>query len=108
MNEMVPERLQDVVQKALGSCLEHAGFALFGVIALDNAHAAKSFGEAAGDFRVDLAPLPENGADGFEGALQHQAEGDQDQQHKRSHGGAGAEEQDGGDRRGEQAAGEFD
>ena len=44
-------------------------FAVFGVVALDDADAAERFGEAAGDFGVDLGALAEDGADGLEGAL---------------------------------------
>ena len=49
---------------------------LFGVIALDDADAAERFGEAAGDFGVDLGALAEDGADGLEGRLQDEAEDD--------------------------------
>ena len=45
-------------------------FARFGVIALDHAHAAERFGEAAGDFGIDFAALAEDGANGFEGLAQ--------------------------------------
>ncbi len=107
MSEMVVKRLQDVVEQALRPRREHPGFAFFGVIALNNANASQCFGQATADFSRDLAPLAEDGANGSEGALQYRAEHDQNQQHERSHLGAGAEEQDGGNNRGEQAASEF-
>jgi hypothetical protein len=44
------------------------------VVALDDADAAERFGEAAGDFGVDLGALAEDGADGLEGLLQNEDE----------------------------------
>ena len=63
------ERLHDVVQQAVHAAGKDAGLALFGVIALDDAHAAQRLGEAAGDLGVDLAALAEDGADDFEGRI---------------------------------------
>ncbi len=70
------ERGDDVLEEAVGAGGEDVGLALFGVIALDDADAAERFGEAAGDFGVDLGALAEDGADGLEGALQDEAEDD--------------------------------
>ena len=46
---------------------------VFGVIALDDAHAAQRFRQPAGDFGVDLAALAEDGADGLERLAQDAA-----------------------------------
>ena len=53
-------------KKPLHAAGKDGGLALFGVIALDDAHAAERFGQAAGDFGVDFAALAEDGADGLE------------------------------------------
>ncbi len=46
---------------------EHDLFALLGGVALDDADAAERFGEASGDFGVDLAALAEERPQGLEG-----------------------------------------
>ena len=78
MQRLRGEGADDVVEQALDAAGKDAGLALFGVVALDDAHAAERFGEAAGDFGVDLAALAEDGADGLEGLLQDEGEDDQD------------------------------
>ena len=72
------ERGDDVLEQAVDAGGEDAGLAGFGVVALDDADAAERFGEAAGDFGVDLAALAEDGADGLEGLLQNEAEEQKD------------------------------
>ncbi len=64
------ERLEDVVQQALDAGAEDLVLARLGVVALHHAHAAERFGQAAGDFGVDLAALAEDGPDGAEGLSQ--------------------------------------
>ena len=53
---------------------EDAGLALFGVIALDHAHAAQRLGQPAGNLGVDLAALAEDGANRLEAILQDKDE----------------------------------
>ena len=71
------QRLHHVLQQALDADGEDSGLALFGVIALDHAHAAQRLGQPASDLGVDLAPLAEDGANHFEPILQNK--------HKRAH-----------------------
>ena len=54
--------LRDVPEQAVRALGEHQLFALLGGVGLDDADAAERFGEAAGDFRVDLAALAEQRA----------------------------------------------
>ncbi len=68
------KRGDDVVEKSLGTGGEDVGLALLGVIALDDADAAEGFGEAAGNFGIDLGALAEDGTDGLEGTLQDETE----------------------------------
>ena len=64
------------------------------MIALHNADAAKRFGEAAGNFGVDLGTRAENGADGGEGFINQQPEGEQDAERNERHQGADAQQND--------------
>ena len=79
------EGADDVLEQALDAAGEDVGLALFGVVALDDADAAERFGEAAGDFGVDLGALAEDGADGLEGPLQDEAEDEQDDEGDQRH-----------------------
>ena len=72
------ERFQNVVEQALDAAGENRLFALFGVIALHDAHAAERFGEAAGDFGVDFRARAEEGANRLEGFAEAEAEDQQD------------------------------
>ena len=63
------ERAHHVLEEPLDAFREDRMFALFGVIALDDANAAERFREAAGDFGVDAAALAEDGADDFESRI---------------------------------------
>ena len=56
------ERFQDVVEQTLNASAENGFFALFGVIALHDAHAAERFGEPAGNFGGDFWARAENRA----------------------------------------------
>ena len=91
----------DVVEQPLDAAGENLRFALFGVIALDDAHAAQRLREASGNLRADFAPFAEDGPDGFECLAQgerrrpaqlasetprHQR-ADPEQQHQCDHGG---------------------
>ena len=68
------QRLHHVLQQPLDAAGEDVGLALFGVIALDDAHAAQRLRQAAGDFGVDFAALAKDGADGLEAVLQKKDE----------------------------------
>ena len=68
------KRRDDVVEKSLGTGSEDVGLTLLGVIALDDTDAAEGFGEAAGNFGIDLGALAEDGTDGLEGTLQDETE----------------------------------
>ena len=73
------ERLQHVVEQALDAAGEDGGLALLGVIALDDAHAAQRFRQAAGDLGVDLAALAEDRPDLGERLLEREREGGDEQ-----------------------------
>ena len=64
--------------KTLSSRRLHAGentaLAIFGVIALHHAYAAKRFGQPAGDFCVNLSAFAEDGPDGAESLAQVRAQ----------------------------------
>ena len=57
------KRLHHVLQKAVDTLGKDRGFAVFGVVALDDAHAAQRFSEPARDLGVDFAAFAEDGAD---------------------------------------------
>ena len=61
-------------QQPLHADGEDPGLALFGVIALDDAHAAQRLGQPAGNLGVDLAALAEDGANHLEAVLQDEDE----------------------------------
>src|SRR5438874_4200483 len=77
------------------------------MVALHDANATERFGEAAGDLGVDLGALAEDGADGFEGLLQNEAEDDEDAEGEQRHAAADADENAEGDDGGENSANEF-
>jgi hypothetical protein len=56
------QSLQNVVEQALDAAREDLFFAIFRVIALHHAHAAKRFRQPAGDFGVDFWPCAEDRA----------------------------------------------
>src|SRR5262245_39018404 len=57
------KRPSNVFKKSDGAGFKDGRFAVFGVKALDDPHAAKRLGQPAGDFSIDLAPLSEDRAD---------------------------------------------
>src|SRR6266478_5563623 len=79
------EGADDIVEQAFDAGGKDARFAVFGVIALDDADAAEGFGEAAGDLGVDLGALAEDGTNGLEGLLQNEAEDDKDAEGEQRH-----------------------
>ena len=80
----------------------------FGVVTLHHPHSAQRFGEAAGDFGVDLGALAEDGTDHAEGLAEadpeDQQEGESDGRHHR----ADVHEHRKRDDRGQQSAYEVD
>ncbi len=102
------ERRDDVLEEAVGAGGEDFGLAGLGVVALDDADAAKGFGEAAGDLGVDLGALAEDGADGLEGALEDEAKEEEDDEGDERHLNAEFDEIDEGEDGGENAAEEVD
>lgn len=102
------EGLHDVVEDALGAGGKDLFFAVFGVVALDDADAAEGFGEAAGDFGGDFAAFAEDGAEGVEGVAEDEGEDGDDGEGHEGEGGADAEEDGEGEQGGEEAAGELD
>ena len=68
------ERLHDVCSSRSTPPAEDVCLALLGVIALDDAHAAKRFGEAASDLGIDFAALAKDGPDCLEAVLQKKDE----------------------------------
>jgi hypothetical protein len=102
------ERTDDVLQKALNAGGEDAGFAVLGVVALDDADAAEGFGKAAGDFGVDLGALAEDGADDLEGFLEKEGEEEQDDEGEQRHADADVQQPHEGEDRGEHAADKVD
>ena len=102
------ERADDVLEEAVDTAGEDRGFAVFGVVALDDADAAERFGEAAGDFGVDLGALAEDGADDLEGALQDEREGRHDDEGEQRHADGDVHEVGEGEDGGEDAADEVD
>ena len=79
ISDIAVRAAHDVVEQALHAAGENRRFALFGVIALDHAHAAERFGEPAGDLGVDLAALAEDRPNGLEGLVQSEAETQQNE-----------------------------
>src|SRR3954452_8206777 len=73
--------LHDVLEQAVNAQREDRGFAFFGVVALDDAHATQGLGEASCDLGIDLAALAEDGADLFEGALEDENKDADDGEH---------------------------
>ncbi len=84
-----------------------AGFAIFGVIALDDAHAAERFRQAARDFGVDLAALAKDGTDGLESVLQNKDKHAQHGEYRERNRDAAMQQVDEGENRGEHAAEEL-
>ena len=68
------EGAQHVVQQPLHAAGEDPRLLGLGVVALHHAHAGQRFGEAPGDFGVDLAALAEDGPDLGERLAQSQRE----------------------------------
>src|SRR6185369_10561986 len=91
----------DVIEQALHTSAENFLLALFCVIALDDADSAERFGEASGDFGVDLAPIPKDGANSSEKFLQKddgdEHEADADHGHLGAEAHHDEENDDGGD-----------
>ena len=102
------EGRDDVLEEAVGAGGEDVGLALLGVVALDDADAAEGFGEAAGDLGVDLGALAEDGADGFEGALEDGSENEKDDEGDERHLDAELDEIGEGEDGGKDAAEEVD
>ena len=102
------ERVDDVLEKAIDAAGKDFGLAVFGVVALDDANAAERFGEAAGDFGVDLGALAEDGADDLEGALQNERKGGHDDEGQQRHADRHVHEVGEGEDGGEDAADEVD
>ena len=77
-----------VGEQTLHAAREHPRFAILGVIALDDAHAAQRLGQTSGDFRVDLAAFAEDGAHGLESFAQdepeYQHDGERNSRHQRT------------------------
>ena len=73
------QSLKHVIQQSLHATGKNFFLALFRMIALHHAYAAKRLGESASDFSVDLRPRTKNRTDGGEGFVDEQAKGDQDQ-----------------------------
>src|SRR5262245_22295553 len=71
------KRSSNVFKKSYGTSFKDGRFAVFGVKALDDPHAAERLGQPAGDFSVDLAPLPEDRADRSQGFLKDRAKDSQ-------------------------------
>ena len=78
--------LQHIVEQTLHASGEDALLTLFGVITLHHANAAKRFGEASGDFRVDFRPCAEYRADGQKGSVDPVSENEQDAKRDGGHG----------------------
>jgi hypothetical protein len=98
----------DVLEETIDAHGEDTGFALFGVIALDDADAAERFGKAAGNLGVDLGAFAEDGPYGLEGLLQDETEDDEDAEGQQRHAGADADQDAERDDGGEDAADEFE
>ncbi len=85
MRDCAVRERDDVLEEAIDAGGEDVGFALLGVVALDDANSAEGFGEAAGDLGVDFGALAEDGADALEGALEDEAEDEQDDEGEHRH-----------------------
>ena len=102
------ERRDDVLKKSVGAGGEDFGLTGLGMVALDDADAAKGLGETAGDLGVDFGSFAEDGSDGLEGTLEDEAEDDQDDEGDEGHLDAEFDEIDEGEEGGEDAAKEVD
>ena len=96
------------VEQPLDAAREYGGFALLGVVALDHAHAAQRFGQAPGDFGVDLAALAEDRPDLGEGLATARSEDRDEQRGQPGHQRADPQQHHQRDHGGHQAADEFD
>ena len=101
------ERLHHVLQKPLNTCRKNSGFAIFGVIALDDTHAAERFRQAARDFRVDLTALAEDGTNGLECILQNEHKNAEHRKHRERDRNAAMQEINKGEYRSQHAAQEL-
>jgi len=102
------ERADDVLEESVDTGGEDGGLALFGVVALNDSDAAERFGEAAGDFCVDLGSLAEDGADHLEGSLQDEGEGRHDDEGQQRHANGDVHQVGEGQERGENASDKVD
>jgi len=102
------EGADDVLEETVDAGGEDGRFAGFGVVALDDTDAAERFGEAAGDFGVDLGALAEDGADDLEGSLEDEGEGGHDDEGQQRHAYGDVHEVGEGEQRGEDATDEVD
>ena len=79
------ERTDDVLQQPLHAASEDLRFALFGVIALDDADATQRLRQPPCDLRIDLGALAEDWPDGLEGLLKNHTEDQEDAQGQYRH-----------------------
>ena len=102
------EGLQNIFEQALHTAGENALFKHLGMVTLDDANAGQRFGEAAGDFRVEPGTRAVDGPNHADGAVEGDAEADENREGDAGHKGADAQENDQGETAGHDAAHELD
>ncbi len=66
IRDMAVRLRMTLFKQTLHALAEDIGFAVLGVITLDDTHAAQRLGQTSGHLRVNFGALAEDGADGFE------------------------------------------